>query len=169
MKCFECGYNKMLDPVLGETQYICGLDVTLVGVSIFKCPNCKKETVRIPAPAALSRFLAIFVASKTGKLAPEEFRFLRKELGYSKEDFAQKIDIACSELIEWEQGNQTIPIRYERYIRLQSLIGEPVEEYSDLQESILSIMSSKSFSSLEPLRPKVQWKDDHWDTQLESA
>lgn len=167
MKCMICGH-EMLPPEKGNRQYLCGLNVTLHGVPVSKCSNCEEEEVEIPEIAKLNRLLARFISSQTERLTAKEFRFLRKELGYSKEDFAKKINIPCSEIAAWENDNGSIPLQFELLLRLQSLLGEPIERYSDLPETILTVMSA-SHSTHRPLYTEVEWSNNDWRAGVQPA
>jgi putative zinc finger/helix-turn-helix YgiT family protein len=129
MKCTECDATMKT----GKESYKydeCGLDnVTLVGVTVSRCPECGTFEVAIPAMESLHRVIAWQVAGRPGRLTPPEFRFLRKYLGHSSKDLAAQLDVKPETVSRWENGKAEIGWSYELALRQSALMQHPVSTY----------------------------------------
>ena len=89
MKCLQCGHAMTTRPenVRYDASGLPG--VTLVGVDVSRCAHCGEHEVAVPHIADLRRVMARAVVRKPCRLTPAEFRFLRRTLGWSGQDFAE--------------------------------------------------------------------------------
>jgi putative zinc finger/helix-turn-helix YgiT family protein len=130
-KCLMCG-----TPMKGTRENIkddlIGLDgVTLKGVMVFRCPKCGEREMGIHKIEEMHRQLAMAVARRREKLGPKEIRFLRKYLGLSSKDFADKMGVDKTTVSKWERVDAPAPMGQpaERLLRLMVMVDRPVEEY----------------------------------------
>ena len=130
-KCLTCG-----TPMKGTRENIkdnfIGLDgVTLKGVMVYRCPKCGEREVEIYKISELHRSLAMTVARRREKLGPKEIRFLRKYLGLSSKDFADKMGVDKTTVSKWERVDAPAPMGQpaERLLRLMVMVDKPIEEY----------------------------------------
>jgi putative transcriptional regulator len=130
MKCPACGTAKMA-ATQGAYKYDeSGLpNVTLLNVTIRKCAHCGEEAVEIPAISQLHEVLATAIVRKESELTSDEFRFLRKYLGYSSADFAKLIDVQPETISRWETGAKPISSLADRLIRMLIVKEKRVENY----------------------------------------
>jgi putative zinc finger/helix-turn-helix YgiT family protein len=109
-----------------------GLDgVTLKGVMVRQCPKCGEREVGIYKISELHRCLAMTVARRREKLGPKEIRFLRKYLGLSSKDFADKMGVDKTTVSKWERVDAPAPMGQpaERLLRFMVMVDKPIEEY----------------------------------------
>lgn len=130
--CAQCR-EALVDEQVETRRYSAGgLERAILhGVKVGRCPNCGAETLSIPRIAQLHRVLAAALASKPGRLAPDEARFLRKYLGLSTTDLAAYMGVAPETVSRWEspKSRQPIGAPTERLLRLMALRDQPVEDY----------------------------------------
>ena len=130
-KCVECG-----GPVKTrkERQYRyteCGLTNVIVdGIEITECQRCAETYTGIPAIEGLHRAIATAVIYKKGRLASEEIKFLRKSLGWSGVDFAQRMGTSAETVSRWEHGRAPMGPASDRLLRLLVARETPVTDYS---------------------------------------
>lgn len=131
MKCVECG-----GPVTTERNAVRRYDlgglphVELHGVEVSRCTACGKEEVAIPRIAQLHRVLAEVFVRQHRMLAPVEVRFLRKHVGLSGGDFAQRMGVARETVSRWETGASPMGAVADRLLRLVVVTHEPTESYA---------------------------------------
>lgn len=104
--CYQCG-KEMTGRKQNYSYTQCGLsNVVLIDVLVFNC-SCGEIAVEIPAIATLHRFIAFELLRKPTLLSGEEVRFLRKFVGYSAIEFAEKIGKTPVSISRWESGKIT--------------------------------------------------------------
>lgn len=119
--------------------------ITLVNVEMLSCAACGEYELVIEDMAGLHRAIAELLALKKGLLTPEEFRFLRKHLGYSQGDFAKKINVTQPTLNRWENGRTRINRAYEIILRQLVCMSERVMSYApDMVEQVASANETKA-------------------------
>jgi putative zinc finger/helix-turn-helix YgiT family protein len=130
MKCDECG-QEMGPGQPEEYSYTgCGLpDVKLVGVTVRRCTSCDNEEVDIPRILELHKLIACEVSEKPGRLGPQEIQFLRRQLGWSAEDFAANFKKSLDAILAWENGTQEMPEETEGFFRVLAVLVEPAHDY----------------------------------------
>ncbi len=129
VKCLECGETVKVRRENYRYRE-CGLpNVILHKVEVGRCPKCGDVEVSIPGIEQLHRGLALLVARKRVRLAPEEVRFLRKHLGWSGVDFAQHMGVASETVSRWETGKAEIGPVADRLLRLMVANRKPFQEY----------------------------------------
>jgi DNA-binding transcriptional regulator YiaG len=102
-----------------------------------------KETKYGPAFAVqdadqLHKLLAIKLIDKPCRLAGQEFRFLRTQLGLSQESLAKLFDVSENAVSLWERKN-TVPAAYDQWLRM-SLLAK-FEGKTKLADAIQRIQS----------------------------
>lgn len=131
MRCDDCG-----EPVVTERNAVRRYDigglphVELHGVEVTRCPNCGGETIAIPRIAQLHRVLADALVRQHRMLAPVEIQFLRKHVGLSGADFAQRMGVARETVSRWESGAKPMGAVADRLLRLLVVTHEPTECYA---------------------------------------
>ncbi len=155
MKCTNCGSARF--PMKRETwQYKeCGLsNVKLIGVPVYRCGECGEIEVVIPRLPELHQLLAEELARKRTPLVAEEFRFLRKHLGFSSTDFAKKIGVALETVSRWESGKLKHPIDpiAEVLLRLLVATSKPIDHYPD---DVFPVLPTEGKARPKPARVAV--------------
>lgn len=132
--------------------------VTLANVEVRQCPRCGARMVAIPRVEELHRVIAMAVISRSARLAGVEIRFLRKYLGLSGVDFAERMGVAPETVSKWENSKQPIGSQADRLLRLMVAHGTPVDSYP--LEKLAEV--SEREESPAPLQLRVN--DDGWHT-----
>ena len=130
MKCLECA-GKMRVSREDFKYDACGLPgITLVGVEVQRCMKCGEDEVVIPKIEELHRLIVLTLVKKPARLAPAEIRFLRKHLGWSGKEFAERVGVSPETVSRWEQGQDLMGVSADRLLRLMVVHGEPLSDYS---------------------------------------
>ena len=103
--------------------------VTLQGVEVRRCQKCGETEVAIPAIEELHRAIAGALIRKRARLAPAEIKYLRKSLGWSGTDFAQRVGATAETISRWEHGKMPMGSAAERLLRLMVATEAPVSDY----------------------------------------
>jgi putative zinc finger/helix-turn-helix YgiT family protein len=129
-KCIQCG-TEMKEGRDTHKYDEGGLDVTLLNVPVWKCPNCGEREVDIFRIDELNRLIATEIAEQEEKLGPREIRFLRKFLGLSSSDLATKMHVDPSSVSRWERIEPPgqMDTQAELLLRFLALNEKPIEEY----------------------------------------
>ena len=159
MKCLNCDYEQSLKREVRNIKYDeCGLDnVTLVGVEYHRCPNCGEEYFGYPKIDQLHSVIAKALILKKNPLRGNEFRFLRKYLGFSRDVFAKRIDRVSETISRYETGEREIPKDLDILMRSLVAIKTPDRDY-DFHEIFVEHGSKKETKSL----IKIKAVDSEW-------
>lgn len=119
IECLGCG--RAMSVTTEDVPFaFSGLgSVVLEGVEVRRC-ECGEEEVVVGRMDAVHEEIANKLIEKPGRLAAEEFRFLRKVLGVSGVQFAEQMGVAPETVSRWENG-EPIGKTAERAMRL--LVG----------------------------------------------
>lgn len=128
----------------------CGLsDVKLLNVPVHRCPKRGEVEVVIPRLPELHRLLAELLTRKPDALIGEEFRFLRKHLGFSSSDFAKKLGVTLETVSRWESAKHPVHPVADRLVRLLVATSRPVDHYPE------DVFPTESGRALKPARVQV--------------
>ena len=156
--CRSCG-GAMEKRVETRHYHESGLkNVVLVGIPVRKCSACGEEAVGIPRMSELHRLIALTLVRKPSGLAGTELRFLRKHLGYSGIDFAERIDVTPEHLSRWENDTAPLSAMAERLIRLMVVHNDRATGYS------LDELKETPKDKPAPLALKLRLVDSGWQT-----
>jgi len=118
MKCHACGGEMKVVKVKSYEYKECGLpNVLLNGINRHSCRNCNEEYVDIPKINQLHRLIGITLCCKKEKLAGDDIRYLRKEMGLRAIDFARVLSIKPETLSRIENDTQDAGDTLEKLIR----------------------------------------------------
>lgn len=139
MKCLSCGGEYKI--TRESHRYLeSGLsNVILLNLEVRRCPGCGEHELVIPKIEQLHRLIGRILALKKERLQPEEIRFLRKSLGWSGIDLADRFGVAPETVSRWETGQRPMNPVGEKLLRVLVAREEPIKDYS-----ILSTWGSKS-------------------------
>ncbi len=129
MLCTKCNYRGEMKVRRGEYEYQSLPGTTLRNVAFHECPECDAEAVAIPAIEQLDESLASDLVRKEAPLTPEEFRFLRKYLGWSGRDTAMRMGVEPETVSRWEHDQRRIGRTADRLIRALVMLESPVDNY----------------------------------------
>jgi putative zinc finger/helix-turn-helix YgiT family protein len=129
MACTECG-GVMKTREEPHRYRECGLPyVTLAKVEVSRCGSCGNFEVAIPRIEQLHRLLAKHLIEKLNRFTGAEVRFLRKSLGLSGTDFAQRMGVAAETVSRWENNTAPIGTQADRLLRLLVAQGRLMSQY----------------------------------------
>lgn len=151
MKCDECNGPVTTERNAVRRYEIGGLPhVVLHGVEVTNCATCGKEGIAIPRLGQLHRVLSQAFVNQRRMLAPAEIRFLRKHIGLSTDDFAQRMGVTRETVSRWETGAKPMGGQADRLLRLIVLTHEPPESYAvdDLLRELSDAPAPKRLASV---------------------
>jgi putative zinc finger/helix-turn-helix YgiT family protein len=130
MKCRECAAPVTVERNAVRRYEMGGLPhVELHGIEVTRCGACGAESIAIPRLGQLHTVLAEAFVKQPRMLAPTEIKFLRKHLGLSGADFAQRMGVARETVSRWETGAMPMGAVADRLLRLLVVTHEPTESY----------------------------------------
>ncbi len=157
-KCRTCGKGELTSRVETHLYTESGLPhVALVGVEVRRCPSCGHHEVVLPRVTELHRTIAHAVIHKPARLSGAEVRFLRKSLGWSGVDFAERMGVDPSTVSSWENDKDPIGPTSDRLLRLMVARGTPVEDYS--LDDLLKIDNERR----PPIEVRISPKGKGWE------
>lgn len=156
--CSECGHS--MNSTRENVPYRSLPGVVLVNVEVFQCPSCGERQTAIPQIEALDRFLVSIIVKKRQRLSGNEIRFLRKFLGLSSVDLAERMGTQPETVSRWENGSQTMGTQTDRLLRLMSTYGEPVQDYLQLLADV---------AKEEPIKTQCRLIHENNDWELDAA
>jgi len=131
-KCRDCGQTAV-ETRREDHQYIeSGLSNVIVkGMEIRECTACGARTNVLPRVTELHRTIAMALVRKSSRLASEEIRFLRKEMGWSGRDFASHMGVVHETVSRWENGHEPASGLADRLLRLMVIVNDKrLEDYT---------------------------------------
>lgn len=160
MKCVMCDNKKSLKKEVVTLRYNeCGLNnVVLAGVIKHSCPECGEEYFNYGNIEQLHSLIKTALIVKKDLLTGSEIRFLRKQMGFSKEFFAHVLGVEIRTVFRWE-SNKNITKQVDRSIRMAASLKEPDRDYK-FHEQLLDDTKSKKYKLM---KIKVTGKQPHLD------
>lgn len=145
MKCPTCG--ETLHKSKTDYKYVeSGLsNVILKGIDIYTC-DCGEEFIEIPHADMLHARIADAIVTKSTSLSAQEFKFLRKQLGYKAKEIASIFDVSHVTVSRWENETIKIPPTIDKLIRLV-YIQTQEEKHHMVVMGIANIMTSISMTA----------------------
>jgi putative zinc finger/helix-turn-helix YgiT family protein len=129
IKCHLCG-TAMESRRENHRYTQSGLsNVTIVDLEVRHCPNCGEREYVFPKIAQLHRLLAFQTAKQPVALVGEQIRFLRKYLGWSREQFASIMGVEGETISRWENDKAKMGKAADRLLRVLVFTKAPVQEY----------------------------------------
>ena len=134
MICSECRTSEMIEKQENIRYDESGVpNIVLESIKVRQCPTCGHRLVSIPRISELHRCIAVHLVKKVARLSSADIRFLRKSLGWSKSDFAQKMHVNQEQVYRWESEKSPKPmmIQSELLLRAFVAIGQKIENYDE--------------------------------------
>jgi putative zinc finger/helix-turn-helix YgiT family protein len=130
MKCRNCERGELVESRENYHYRECGLDnVTIVDITVRKCPDCGSLMPLIPNIEGLHDRLARAIIAKDGPLAAAEIVFLRKSLGWSGTDFSRNMHCDRAQVSKWEHGTVEMSKPYDLLLREMVASGKNIADY----------------------------------------
>jgi transcriptional regulator with XRE-family HTH domain len=128
--CRECGAMMTAGQETIPDE-VAGLPVTLVGVTVRRCPRCTRVETAVEGWIPLLCAIAGVLIRKRVRLAAEEIRFLRRALALSRGDLADGLGTTRQAVARWEHGDEPISPPADRRLRLM-VVAEATSGHSRL-------------------------------------
>jgi DNA-binding transcriptional regulator YiaG len=148
-KCTDCGQSCLESMIPTLYHYkMSGLDNVYLkgGVEEYICSKCGRRSTAIRNLLGLHRAIATSLALAKRRLAGNELRFLREQLGFSAEELANLVEYSEEYIRKIESGTTAPKAPYEMFLRVAVMRGIKAPNY-DLRE-----LSQRKKYQLEELR-----------------
>lgn len=138
-RCRRCGgeYGP-LEPVTVPLRALPTVQVT--GIEGQRCQSCGSLKYRVPHMEELFRAVAILLVHKPERLSGAEARFLRKWLGWSGQDTAERLGFTPEHVSRWENDKVPISETADKLLRSLARTREPIDDY-DAWDAELSTLA----------------------------
>jgi putative zinc finger/helix-turn-helix YgiT family protein len=150
-RCTECA-APLPPPQTKLVPYLTslGLDIQ-VEANVYTCESCGEVFEGFPRVQDLHRAIVDHITARPDGLRGEEVRFLRKHLGLSSKDLAERMGVDPATVSRWQSSKQQMTASHDRMLRLLARLGPLVEQYEP--------HPSPNWKSSIALRPGVDgWK-----------
>lgn len=109
----------------------------------------------------LHKLLANLLIMKEERLAPPEIRFLRKYLGWSQRDFANKFHTSVSRVSKWESGTnpQNMDSRNEILLRMAVAMGQKINNYFEHMDEVATREKGDTATQLTLAHSQGEWQE----------
>jgi putative zinc finger/helix-turn-helix YgiT family protein len=118
MKCPCCG--KEMKSKVRDYEYVeSGLkNVVLKNIRVHECKACGEVLPEIQNVKQIHKWIAEYLLKKQGSLTGEEFRFLRKAMGRSAKETADRLAVNPVTISRWENNKEKIGPQSDRLLRM---------------------------------------------------
>ena len=134
--------------------------VTLVGLTVSRCPRCDNIEVAIPRIELLHNLIARALIDKQTRFTGEEVRFLRKSLGWSGSEFAKHMGVAEETVSRWENDAAPIGPQADRLLRVLVAQGRLTTSYPTAQLAMINPRKAAI------TRLKLESQNERWALRL---
>jgi DNA-binding transcriptional regulator YiaG len=128
-RCRRCGgeYGP-LEPVTVPLRALPTVQVS--GIEGQRCASCGDLQYGVPNMEELFRVVAGLLVHKPQRLSGAEARFLRKWLGWSGQDTADRLGFTPEHVSRWENDKTPISETADKLLRSLVLVREPIDDYA---------------------------------------
>lgn len=107
---------------MSEYHYTeCGLDNVFIEGALEFGDDADEESVMVPAVGQLHRVIAEGIVTHPAKMAGQELRFLRTELGLTQAQLAEIVKVTLLTVSRWERNETPVNDAAEMLVRLHSV------------------------------------------------
>lgn len=156
--CTNCNHTglKSMTPTLYHYK-MSGLENVYLkgGVTEYVCPKCGTRSTAIKNVIGLHKAIALTLATTKRRLAGNELRFLREQLGFSAEEFAKMTEYNQEYIRKIESGSEVPKAPFELFLRVAALQGMKAPEY-DLRD--LAIRKEYEIEELQFENKNHNWR-----------
>ncbi len=129
-------------------------NVFLEGISVNECPKCAEKSPVIPRIEELHQVM-VHDLLRQPQLTGNEIRFLRKHVGLSAREFADKIKITPECLSRVENGHELLKDSTEKLIR--AVVAAKID-WEQTQEVLLGEDTARRTKATWFILTKKQWQ-----------
>ena len=132
--------------------------VQVSGIEGRRCQGCGAVKYAIPKMEELFRVVATLLVHKRERLTGAEARFLRKWLGWSGQDTADRLGFTPEHVSRWENGKVPISETADKLLRSLVLVREPIASNGAWDEELATVAKVDS----DPMPLHVVSDGDSW-------
>lgn len=132
--------------------------VQIMGIEGQRCSGCGDLKYGVPNMEELFRVVAGLLVHKNERLSGAEARFLRKWLGWSGQDTADRLGFTPEHVSRWENDKVPISETADKLLRSLVLAREPIDDYAAWDDRLSSIAKSAP----EPLPLRMVKEGESW-------
>jgi len=156
-RCLQCG-TAMIVHIENYKDSLLGVPALLLGIEIYRCPNCGEYEIVIPCHSGLLRFIAHKLLEKPSRFAGNEIAYLRKYLDMTADELAKQIGVKRGTISRWERNSERIGIVADRLLRMlvycaKPNAGFPAEKFSRISSRVGN-----------PLKFVLRFNGTEWET-----
>ena len=134
--------------------------VMVTGVEGQRCTSCDNVRYQVQDLDGLFRMVAFMLVHKPERLSGPEARFLRKWLGWSGQDTAERLGFSPEHVSRWENGKVRMSDTADRLLRVLATRLEPIDDYAALDKLLLR--DADSSDEAEASAPRLTHNDGEW-------
>jgi putative zinc finger/helix-turn-helix YgiT family protein len=119
-RCHECGTSHAMQVVVlsgYDASALVGLPVIVDKMRTLRCSHCGAERIEGRDVASLLHQVMDAVIRAPSLLSGERARFLRKQLGLTQQELAERADIDRVTVAKWETGDKPISPQHDFLLR----------------------------------------------------
>ncbi len=132
--------------------------VVVTGIEGRKCSGCGDLKYGLPNMEQLFRVVAGLLVQKPERLSGAEARFLRKWLGWSGQDTADRLGFTPETVSRWENDKVPISETADKLLRSLVMAREPIDDYAAWDARLASMAKSDP----EPLPLRMVLEGHTW-------
>lgn len=132
--------------------------VVVTGIEGRKCSGCGDLKYGLPNMEELFRVVAGLLVQKPERLSGPEARFLRKWLGWSGQDTADRLGFTPETVSRWENDKVPISETADKLLRSLVMAREPIDDYAAWDARLASMAKSDP----EPLALRMVAEGRSW-------
>lgn len=117
--------------------------VLVTGIEGQRCSACGDLKYGVPNMEELFRVVAGLLVQKPERLSGAEARFLRKWLGWSGQDTADRLGFTPEHVSRWENGRVPISETADKLLRSLVVAREPIDDYAAWDARLANIAKSE--------------------------
>lgn len=144
-ECFICGAKEL--EVIKDQPYTYedgGIEVTITGLTQYRCKGCGETFTPIPKPQLLHKAIGLVICEENKSLLTgNEIRFLRKAMELKAVDLAQIMGTDVSTISRWENNKKTIGDSNDRLLRTLFIMKSQTRAKQEEMVNSLKSMPSK--------------------------
>lgn len=105
--------------------------IQVSGIDGARCTGCGDLRYAIPRMEDLLRTVVGLLVRKPERLSGREARFLRKWLGWSGQDTADRLGFTPEHVSRWENDKVPISETADKLLRTLVLVRQPIDDYAE--------------------------------------
>ncbi len=110
----------------------CGLSNVWLKGGVSERDTAKGAVFHVEQVKELHNVIGLSLVNKTSMLSPDEFRFLRTEMNFSRKNLGEALGVSWETIKKWESGDNALPKMADAWLRQLYLSHKENREMRDL-------------------------------------